>query len=253
MTMISGPNLRSRGRIEFSKAWRKAEPPSPGLQRRVDDGVVLAALVDGAGAGIKRHLVGRAIHHGLVRPENILRAVAVMDVEVDDRGARDAVMVLRIARRDGGIVEQAEAHRPRDLGVMAGRARRDEGIRRLLRHHFVDGVHRAARRAQRRLEAAGRHRGVGVEPHHAFLGRRLADLQDVFHRMAERDGLERRRRRLDAHQRVEFFGRKRARNGAQPVGPLRMAERREMVETGRMGDEQSGHRNRSHFGRPLHT
>ena len=58
-----------------------------GGERRVDDGVVLAALAAGAGAGKQRHLVRRAIHHALVGPENILGAVAVMDVEVDDRRA----------------------------------------------------------------------------------------------------------------------------------------------------------------------
>ena len=97
-------------------------------QRRIDDGIVFAALADGAGAGKQRHLMRRAIHHRLVGPENLLRAVAVMHVEIDDRNARDAVMVLRMARGNGGIVEQAEPHRPRRLGVMAGRPGRDKGV-----------------------------------------------------------------------------------------------------------------------------
>ena len=97
-------------------------------QRRVDDGVVLAALAGGAGAGKQRHLVRRAIHHGRVGPENILRAVAVMDVEIDHRGAADAVFALGVARGDRGVVEEAEAHRLADLGMMAGRPHRDERI-----------------------------------------------------------------------------------------------------------------------------
>ena len=92
-----------------------------------------------------------------------------MHVEIDDRGAGDAVAVLRMARGDGGIVEEAKAHRPRGLGVMAGRARGDEGIGGFFRHNLVDRVHGAADRAQRRLETAGRHRGIGVELHHALL------------------------------------------------------------------------------------
>ena len=91
-----------------------------------------------------------------------------MHVEIDDRHALDAVAVLRVARRDRRVVEQAEAHRPRRLGVMAGRAHGDEGVRRLLVHHLVDRVHGAAGAAQGGLEAARRHRGVGVEPHQAF-------------------------------------------------------------------------------------
>src|SRR6476619_2412281 len=56
-------------------------------QRRVDDGVVLAALAACAGAGKQRHLVRRAIHHGRIGPEDILGAIAVMDVEIDHGGA----------------------------------------------------------------------------------------------------------------------------------------------------------------------
>ena len=49
-------------------------------------------------------------------------------------------------------------------------------------------------------------------------------------------------RRLDAHQRLEALGFERALDRAQPVRPLRMAGRREVVEAGRMGDEERGHR-----------
>ena len=186
----SGRNSRSRGRILSLEGGAECLAAVAGAQRRVDDGVVLAALADRAGAGKQRHLVRRAIHHRFVGPENLLRAVAVMHVEIDDRGAGDAVLLLRIARGDGGIVEQAKAHRPRGLGVMAGRARGDEGVCRLLRQHLVDREDGAADRAQRRLERAGRHRGVGVEPHHALFGRGVAQLDDVVHRMAQRDGLD---------------------------------------------------------------
>src|SRR3954447_24697390 len=84
-------------------------------ERRIDDGVVLAALAGGAGAGKQRHLVRRAIHHGRIGPEDILRAVAVMDVKIDDRRAADAVFALGVTGGDGDIVEEAEAHRLRDL------------------------------------------------------------------------------------------------------------------------------------------
>src|SRR5450631_4063470 len=139
-------------RLEFAQARqdygleRLAESVAAvaGRERRIDDGVVLAALAYRAGAGIKWHLVGRAIHDGFIRPENILRAVAVMHVEIDDGRALDLVAVLRIARGDRHVVEQTEAHRPRRLSVMAGRAYGDKGIGRLLVHHFVDRAHGAA-------------------------------------------------------------------------------------------------------------
>ena len=62
--------------------------------------------------GIERHLVGRAVEHARIVPEDVLGAVAVVDVPVDDRDALGAVRRLRVARRDGGVVEEAEAHRP---------------------------------------------------------------------------------------------------------------------------------------------
>ena len=197
---MSGLNARRRGRIDGLERLAEDVAAVAGRQRRIDDGVELAALADRAGAGIKRHLVGRAIHDGLVRPENILRAVAVMHVEIDDGRAFGAVAVLRVARRDRGVVEQAEAHRPRRLGVMAGRANGDEGVVRLLVHHLVDRVHGAAGAAQRRLEAARRHRGVGVDVHQALLRRGVADRLDVVHRVGEGDDLERCARRLLARQ-----------------------------------------------------
>ena len=161
-----------------------------------------------------------------------------MHVEIDDGRALGAVLSLRVARGDRGAVEQAEAHRPRRLGVVAGRAHGDEGIVDLAAHHLVDRFHAAADRAQRRLEAARRHRGVGIEPHHAFLGRGVADRLDVIHRMAERDDLGRRHRRLLARQRLELLVLERLLDGAQAVRPLGMADRRLVFEAGGVGEEE---------------
>jgi hypothetical protein len=61
---------------------------------------------------------------------------------------------------------------------------------------LVDRLHGAAGGAHRRFECPGRHRGVGVEPHHAFLRGCLAYLLDVIQRMRERDHLDRCHRRL---------------------------------------------------------
>ena len=64
---------------------------------------------------------------------------------------------------------------------------------------------------------------------------------DVIHRMTQRDDLERRQRRLVARERLEFLRLERVLDGAQPVGPLGMAGRRQMFEAGGMGDQQRGH------------
>ena len=68
-------------------------------ERRIDDLVMLAALADRSGAGIVRHLMGGSVHDGRIVPEDVLRAVAVMDVEIDDRDPLGAVRGLRRAAR----------------------------------------------------------------------------------------------------------------------------------------------------------
>ena len=45
----------------------------------------------------------------------------------------------------------------------------------------------------------------------------------------------------DPRQRLKLFRLERALDGAQPVGPLGMAARRQVIETGGMGDQERGH------------
>ncbi len=68
--------------------------------------------------------------------------------------------------------------------------------------------------------------------------RGVAQRLDVVHRVAERDHLGRRQRRLLARQRLEFLGFQHLLDGAQPVWPLGMTHRVEMVEAGAMAEEQ---------------
>ena len=65
----------------------------------------------------------RAVEEVAVGPEDVLRAVAVMDVEIDDRDALGIIAGARIVRGDRHIVEEAEAHGAARFGMMAGRAR----------------------------------------------------------------------------------------------------------------------------------
>jgi len=125
---------------------------------------------------------------------------------------------------------------------MAGRTRSNEGVVGFLVHYFVDRLHAAADAAQCRLEAAWRHRGVGVDLHQSLRGRCFLNRLDVFHRMHQRDGFERGLRRLDARQRLEALIFERLFDGAQPVRPLRMAGRCQMIEAGRVRDEKRGHK-----------
>ena len=122
-----GPEIVERRQDARVERLAEQVAAGAGRQRRVDD-VAGAGLVLGAGAGIERHLVGRAVEHRRVVPEDVLGAVAVMDVPVDDGDPLGAVLLLRMAGGDRGIVEQAKTHRGRALGVVAGRPRRDEDV-----------------------------------------------------------------------------------------------------------------------------
>src|SRR5882672_8389569 len=124
----------------------------------------------------------------------------MMNVEVDESGAVDAVALLSVARRDGRVVEQTKPHGSRSLGVVTGRARGDKGVGDADGHHLVDGVDTAAGCAQRGLEAPWRHRGVSVDLNQAAGGRRIAESGDIVHRVAELDSVKIGGRRVGAHQ-----------------------------------------------------
>ena len=64
-------------------------------------------------------------------PENILRAVAVMHVEIDHRDALEPMRVTQMQCADRDVVEEAKAHRALALGMMAGRAHGAKGVRHL--------------------------------------------------------------------------------------------------------------------------
>ena len=99
----------------------------------------------------------------------------------------------------------------------------DEGVVGLLRHHLVDRAGRAADGAQRRFEAARRHRGVGIELHQALLRRGVADFLDVIHRMAEREVSSSASGACSRTSVVEFLSAEHALDRADAIGPLGMA------------------------------
>ncbi len=122
-------------------------------------------------------------HHALVVAEDVLGAVAVVHVEVDDGHALDAVLLERVFRPDRNVVEQAEAHGARARRMMAGRAHRAKGVLGASADHEVGGENGGARGVQRRIPGQRAHRGVGIQVHDAGAGRSLADRLDVLERM----------------------------------------------------------------------
>ena len=98
-------------------------------------------------------------------PEDLLRAVALVGVDVDDRDPSDSAVADPLGR-GGGVVEVARSAEERRSGVVPGRAHRRVGGRRAV----DDEISRRDRAVHRRhcgVEGAGgdqRHRVHRVEP-----------------------------------------------------------------------------------------
>ena len=80
-----------------------------GRERDVERRVAL--VVAGRPIRIERPLVERDEEHGRVVAEDLLGAVSVVDVPVDDRHALEAELGLGVAGGDRDVVEEAEPHR----------------------------------------------------------------------------------------------------------------------------------------------
>ena len=129
--------------------------PGAGPQRDVDRRLRL--VVRTAAARVERPLVERDEEDAVVVAEDRVGAVAVVDVEVDDRDPVETEALLSRARRHRDVVEDAEAHRAPREGVVARRAdEREPAAQRRL-----DRGPRRERRSLERRRGADR---VRVEP-----------------------------------------------------------------------------------------
>ena len=196
--------------------------------------------------GIERVLVRRDVEHAAVVPERVLRAVAVVHVEVDDRDALEAVRRARVCRRDGDVVEQAEAHRLHRRRVMAGRPH--EAVRRchVAAHHGIDRVQRAADDVRRDVVRTRRDQRVRIDPAAALLACSPHGI-DVARVVHQRQLVGRCRARRDARQLREqsalFEQRHRRRHAARrsrDASPCRARGRSGRTRSRRRGHARQG-------------
>jgi hypothetical protein len=213
-----------------------------GAQRRIDDLIMRAALASLARAGLERHLMRRGVHGARVVPENVLRAVAVMNIEIDHGDTLGAMNGLRMPGGDGRVVEEAKAHRRGAFGMMAGRPRGDKGVGHPPAHHLVHGESRAARGMHRRLQSSRRHQGVGVEASEAFAGRRLLDRRDIGLGVCARERFARGGGGLLARQHLKHLQLERLLDGAHTLGALGMAGAHFMAVARGVGEEKGRQR-----------
>eukprot|EP00964_Phaeocystis_antarctica_P147796 scaffold114500_cov72-Phaeocystis_antarctica.AAC.4 len=106
--------------------------------------------------------------HLLVARKDLLGAVTVVHVEVDDGDAPHAMLALRVTRADGDVVDETEAlparlqRRAGAPGVVAGRTHRAEGVGRAAPQHAVDCEADGARRAAYGEERVGGEEGLAI-------------------------------------------------------------------------------------------
>jgi hypothetical protein len=124
---------------------------------------------------------------------------------------------------------------------MAGRAHGTEGVADLAHHHRVHRRHHGAGGAQGRLARLRRDHGVGVEVMEAPLRNLTQDGVDEIGRMDAGELVAAGPRRLSAVEIGEILALEGVQDGAQAIGRFGMAERRFVIETGRVTEQGSGH------------
>jgi hypothetical protein len=168
-------------------------------------------------------------------------AIAVMHVEIDDRHARQTPRVECVSRRDGDIVEKAEAHRLATLGVMAGRSDRAKGVVRFAAHHQVSGITSRAGRAQGACKVPGDIAVSGIEMDDAMRRTAVMHMVYVVARMNAQQLLHLRQRCIvELEIDVETGGNQAIADRAEPVRALRMMRSHVVLPAVAMGNEGGG-------------
>ena len=168
MKISCGRQRSIAGSTSRSTTRRHASLPVPGGSGRLRMLPLMPRSVRWPGARIERRLVGRDVERVRVVVEDRLGAVAVMDVEIEDREPRQLVYGARLQGRHRDVVEHAKAHGLHGLGMVAGRPHGAERVPGLARHHRVDRGAGGAGRPQRRLARVRVQHRVGIDPHIAL-------------------------------------------------------------------------------------
>jgi len=82
-------------------------------------------------------LMDAKVEDGVVFVEDILGAVAMVDIKVDDEHPLEAMAVLEVPSRHGYIVKHTKPHAPSLRGMVPRRTDQGKGRRRPSCHHLV--------------------------------------------------------------------------------------------------------------------
>ena len=206
-----------------------------------DNVVVHAGLGCGARTGIQRRLVAGGVKQLRAIEKCCLGAVAVMDVEVDDRDPLQLVYFMSVSRSDCSLIENAKSHCPRWLGVMTTRTRGAKRVARLRVDHRIDAGTSRADAAHHGFPGAWRHHRVArIERHITLLRGDLRDLIDEGLVVDQLHLIECAHRRIAPFQRRKFRRLQRAQHDLQTFRRFRMVRARAMIQTRSMGKNNGG-------------
>ncbi len=194
-------------------------------ERRVEY-IADARLPQRSGSGEKRHLMRRSVKQISVGPEDFLRTVAVMHVEIDDGNALRTMLGASVMGSNRDVVEQAETHRPKAFRVMSWWTHLAKRVRRLAAHHKIDGVEPRANRTAGSFPRSRRYDRIAVDIPVAALDMLgdFADLPYMLLEMRQRDvcGIVLAQRCCTPHKRAEIRLEQSFIDHSHTIGPLGM-------------------------------
>lgn len=97
--------------------------------------------------------------------KNFVAAIAMMHVEIQNRDARQLMVLERMCDANGNIIEYAETHRAIRFCMVPRRADGTEGIVHFAPHDQIGGEHGRACGSQCGIERERIHRCVAIERH----------------------------------------------------------------------------------------
>ena len=171
---------------------QEAEEPgavAAGRQRDIHDLAMGSGFPGMPTAGIEWHLMGRGKEDPVVIPNQVLRPVAVVHVEVHDGHPFHSMRGDGVPGTDHRIAEQAEPHGLPSFGVMPGRSDGAKSVAGFAAGNHVHGPNNRANAAEGGSQASRPHLRVGIQGHQALDGYRPTYGVNVVPGMGKMDGI----------------------------------------------------------------
>src|SRR5262249_24559140 len=124
-----------------------------------------------ASARVEGILVRAKVEDTGVRFEDVLCAVAVVHVPVDDQNVVEPMLLLEIARQNGDIIEQTKTHGAVGLRMVPWRPYSTEHLRHLAAHHRISGRQGSCHSFQSSVTRITTNDGIRIEGYGGALAR----------------------------------------------------------------------------------